>query len=64
MAANCDKMGLNWTNYKAAMLEILTSTEVGFVVVAQSDDEILGFVAFSFTFDSGSGSAQLKLQGM
>ena len=34
--ANCEKMGLTWSKYVTAIIQILTDSDLGFVLVAES----------------------------
>ena len=57
-------MQYEWTNYEAAVKQILENSDFGFVLVSESGDGLVGFVAFTFEWSDWRDGAFFWLQGL
>ena len=48
--ANCQKMDLSWAKYLVGMIQILAGSDLGFVLMAESEGRVVGFVAFAHSY--------------
>ena len=47
---NCQKMNLTWSRYLVGMIQILAGSDLGFVLMAESEGGVVGFVAFAHSY--------------
>ena len=57
-------MQYEWANYETAVKQILENSDFGFVVVCESGDDLVGFVAFTFEWSDWRDGAFFWLQGL
>ena len=64
MQANCQKMQYDWDNYSSSANLILSSADNGFFLLAETGEQVVGFVSFTFEWSEWRNGAMLCLQAL